>query len=39
LHVQGWYTINAMSIPVVLLALAAALWVARIRARTAQRPV
>ncbi len=38
LHVQGWYTINAMSIPVVLLALAAALWVARIRARTAQRP-
>ena len=36
LHVQGWYTINAMSIPVVLLALAAALWVARIRARTAQ---
>jgi len=38
LHVQGWYTINAMSIPVVLAALGAALWVARIRARTAQRP-
>ncbi len=38
LHVQGWYTINAMSIPVVLVALGAALWVARIRARTAQRP-
>ncbi len=38
LHVQGRYTINAMSIPVVLAALGAALWVARIRARTAQRP-
>ena len=29
LHVEGWYTINAMSIPFVLLALGAVLWLAR----------
>jgi MFS family permease len=29
LHVQGWYTINAMTVPFVLLALGAALWAAR----------
>jgi MFS family permease len=37
LHVQGWYTINAMSVPVVLVALAAALWMARLRARATVR--
>ncbi|HYF57433.1 MAG TPA: MFS transporter [Burkholderiaceae bacterium] len=29
LHVQGWYTINALSLPFVLVALAATAWVAR----------
>ncbi len=29
LHVQGWYTINAMTVPFVLAALAATLWAAR----------
>jgi len=29
LHVQGWYTINALSVPFVLVALGATLWAAR----------
>lgn len=29
LHIQGWYTINALSIPCILVALGAALWVSR----------
>lgn len=29
LHIQGWYTINALSVPCVLVALAAAWWAAR----------
>jgi MFS family permease len=29
LHVQGWYTINAMSVPFVLAALGATLWAVR----------
>jgi len=29
LHIQGWYTINALSIPCILVALGAALWASR----------
>ena len=29
LHVQGWYTINALSLPFVVAALGATLWAAR----------